>query len=101
MNHIDIGHHLKELTGNVAGRSDARRCHADLVWIGFGVSNELGNCLGRKGWIYLKDKGRANEARNGRDVANKVVSHARREPIQIIPTGAALGATVKGVDLRD
>src|SRR5262245_33779700 len=34
-------------------------------------------------------------------IESEVVSHARGEPIQIIPTGAALGATVKGVDLRD
>jgi taurine dioxygenase len=34
-------------------------------------------------------------------IESEVVTRVRGEPIQIIPTGAALGATVKGVALSD
>src|SRR5215471_18422254 len=47
------------------------RRQVDLAGIGFGVSNELGNCLRWNRWIDHHEKGDANNANNWRDVAEK------------------------------
>src|SRR5215469_4373803 len=49
----------------------AIRRHVDLAGIGFGVSNELGNCLRWNRWIDHHEKRDANNASNWRDVAEK------------------------------
>jgi len=45
----------------------------DGARISFGVGNELGNRLGRKGWIYHHDVGLAANARDRRDVADEII----------------------------
>ena len=50
----------------------ACRPHVELARIGFGVGDELGNGLGRNRWIDHHDKGIAHDARDGRDIADKV-----------------------------
>src|SRR5579864_5764228 len=52
--------------------ADAGRRHVDLAWIGFGVSDELRDCLSRNGWIDHHDIGYAHDARNRRDVADEI-----------------------------
>src|SRR5262245_10333212 len=47
--------------------------HRDPAGIGFRVGDELRNGLGREGWIYLHDLGDADNARDWRNVANKIV----------------------------
>ncbi len=51
---------------------DAGRRHVDLARIGLGVGDELGNGLGRNRWMYLHDVGRADDARDRRDVADEI-----------------------------
>src|SRR5215467_12021512 len=47
------------------------RRQVDLAGIGFGVSNELGNCLRWNRWIDHHEERNANNASNWRDVAEK------------------------------
>src|SRR6516165_8887675 len=48
VNHVDTGHHLEQLAGDVRHGSAARRRHVDFAGIGLGIGDELGNRLGRK-----------------------------------------------------
>ena len=71
VNHLDPGQHLEELAGYMAGSSDAGRPETDLARIGLGVRRELRNRFGRNRWIYHHHEWQADDARDGRDVANK------------------------------
>ena len=56
--HVDAGHHLEQLAGDVVRRPVASRRHVELAGIGLGIGDELGNGLGRNRWIHLHDIGR-------------------------------------------
>src|ERR1700730_3829186 len=53
-------------------RSNARRRHVDPTRIGVRISDELRNRLGGERRIHLHDEGRANNAPDGRDVADEI-----------------------------
>src|SRR5215470_3576167 len=53
-------------------RSNAARRHADLAWITLGISDELGDRLGRNQWIYHHNVGLTVDGRDRYDVANEV-----------------------------
>src|SRR6516162_11891344 len=63
VNHVDPGHHLEQLAGNMGPGADASRCHADLARTGFSVGDEFGNGLGRYRRIHHDHTGKADEAR--------------------------------------
>src|SRR6516162_1377577 len=71
MHQVDAGHYLEQLAGQMEESPIAIRRHVDLAGIGFGVSNELGNCLRWSRWIDHHEKRDANNASNRRDVAEK------------------------------
>jgi len=71
--HVDAGHHLEQLARNVGATADAGRGHIDFAGIGFGVGDEVGNCLGRNRWVQHQDVGVANDASDRRDIADKIV----------------------------
>src|SRR5882757_9628538 len=75
MDHSNARHHLEKFARQVTRSAAAKRRHAEFAGIGFGVGNELGNRLGRNRGIYLQDKWKLEEARNGRDVADEVVAN--------------------------
>src|SRR5262245_58818085 len=54
--------------------SGAGRCHGDLARIGFGVSDEFGDRLGRNRWVYHHDEGGADHPRDRREIADEVVA---------------------------
>src|SRR6266446_7090522 len=56
----------------MARGTDAARRHADLARIGLGIGDELGDRLGWNRWIDHHDLGKADDARDGRDVADKI-----------------------------
>ena len=72
VDHVDAGHHLEQLAGDMLRRAVAGRRHVDLAGIGFGIGDELGNRLGRNRWIDLHDDGHADDARDRRDVADEI-----------------------------
>jgi hypothetical protein len=49
---IGARYYLEELAGHVVGYAGASRRHVDLVGIGFGLSDELRDRLGRERWIH-------------------------------------------------
>src|SRR6516162_11608772 len=72
MSKINSGHHLEQFAGQLAGRTYTSRAHVDLAWIGFGVSNELGDCSSRNGQIDEHQVGHADDPRNWRYITDKV-----------------------------
>src|SRR5262249_12685032 len=52
--------------------SDTAGRHVDFARIGFGISDELGNGLGRNRWVNLHDERHADDARDWRDVAHEI-----------------------------
>src|SRR5262249_40696554 len=54
-------------------RAHTSRSHIDLAWIGLGISDQLRNGLRWKRRIYLHHKWSADDAGNGRNVADKIV----------------------------
>src|SRR5262249_59836290 len=52
--------------------SDTAGRHVDFARIGFGISDELGNGLGRNRWVDLHDERHADDARDWRDVAHEI-----------------------------
>src|SRR5262249_59415726 len=64
MDHVDPGHHFEQFAGDMDRRADAARSVADLAGIGLHIADELGNGLRRERWIYLHDKGVADDARD-------------------------------------
>src|SRR5262249_23457822 len=71
MSKINSGHHLEQFACQLTGRAYTSRAHVDLAWIGFGVSNELGDCFSRNGQIDEHQVGHADDPRNWRYVADK------------------------------
>src|SRR4029453_19202751 len=56
----------------MAHRSDAARRHADLPWMPFGVSDELGNRASWNRWIHRQNVGLAADGRDRRDVPAEI-----------------------------
>ena len=48
VDHVDAGHHLEQLAGQMARAPAAAEAKSDLAGIGLGVGNEFGNRLGRE-----------------------------------------------------
>src|SRR6516162_6829490 len=72
MSKINSGHHLEQFAGQLAGRTYTCRAHVDLAWIGFGVSNKLGDCFSWNGQIDEHQVGHADDPRNWCYVADEV-----------------------------
>jgi hypothetical protein len=68
---VDASHHLEQLTRHVWPGSRSRICHINLAGMGLGISDELGNRLGRNRWMDDHHVRRANDAPNWRDVPNE------------------------------
>jgi hypothetical protein len=64
--------HMKQFACRVRQATAARGSRVDLARSGFRISNELGDFLGRNRRVYFHDKGGLVEARDWRDVADKV-----------------------------
>src|SRR5262249_33844832 len=73
MQHVGAGHHFEQLAGHMGDRTVARRSKTDLARMGLGVGYELWNRLGRNRRIHLHDLRHAVDARDRRDIADKVV----------------------------
>src|SRR5712671_3646074 len=56
----------------MARGTDAARRHADLARIGLGIGAELGDRLGWNRWFDHHDLGKADDARDSRDVADEI-----------------------------
>jgi hypothetical protein len=69
---IDTGHHLEQLASHMNRASVAAGPHVDLGRISPGIGDELGNGLGRNGWVDQHHIGRAKQSRDWRDVANEI-----------------------------
>ena len=72
VNHVDAGHHLEQLAGNMWTRCRCRRRHVDLARIGLGVGDELGNRLAGTDGFTTMTLGIAHDARDRRDVADEI-----------------------------
>jgi hypothetical protein len=72
IDHVDSSHHLEQLADDMGRTPVAVRRHVDLTRIGLGIGNELGNCLGRNGWMHRRNIRHASNACNRRDVANEI-----------------------------
>ena len=68
--HIDPGHHLEQLAGEM-GRGAGPADHVDLAGIGLRIGDELGNGFRRKRRIDDHDVGSAR-ARDWRHVAEEI-----------------------------
>jgi len=67
VDHVDAGHHLEQLPGDMERAPIAARRHVDLARIGLGVADEFRDRLGWNRWIDHHDiKGAAN-ARDRRE----------------------------------
>src|SRR2546430_2065250 len=53
-------------------RSYPARCHGDLAWITFSVSDELGKRASWNRWIHHNNVGLAADGRDRRDVADEI-----------------------------
>ena len=72
VDHVDAGHHLEQLAGDMERTPGAARRHVDLARIGLGIGDELRDRLGGKRWIDQHDKGPAHDAGDRRDVPNEI-----------------------------
>src|SRR4051812_45987823 len=45
MQHVDAGHQLEQLAGEMMGASNAGRGNGDFAGVGFGIGDELGTVL--------------------------------------------------------
>ena len=72
MHHVDAGHHLEQLAGQVGSGAVAGGRHVDPAWISLGIGNELGNGPGGKRWVHYDDIGLAADGRNRRDVTDEI-----------------------------
>ena len=67
MHHVDAGHLLEQLAGEMRGGADAERSHGDLAGIGLSVVNQLGNRFGGEHRMCNQDHGIGDEAGDRRD----------------------------------
>src|SRR5215471_208657 len=52
--------------------SNGARRNVDFAWISLGISDELGDRLGRNRWMHHHDVGHDNNAGDRRDVADEI-----------------------------
>ena len=69
MDHFDAGHHPKQFTAEMAQVSGPARTQVYLARIRLGVSDELGDRLGRERRIRQQDESIVVDARDRNDVA--------------------------------
>ena len=72
MNHIDAGHHVKQLASQMRPSPLAGRRHVQRARIGFGVRDELGKRSRGDRWMHHHDKRRLKERCDGLNVADEV-----------------------------
>src|SRR5436190_7200029 len=72
MGHVDAGHHFEQLARYVGPRPIPGRRHVELVRIGLGVGNELGNRLCRNRWVDEHDVRLAINSGHRGDVADEI-----------------------------
>ena len=72
VDHVDAGHHLEQLAGDMERTPGAARRHVDLARIGLGIGDKLGNRVHRNRWIDFHDKRNGGNARHRRDVADEI-----------------------------
>ena len=72
VHHVDAGHHLEQLAGEVRRRAGPERGHADLARIGLGVGDRLGDGLGRHRRVRDQHHGIVDQPGDRRDVALQV-----------------------------
>jgi hypothetical protein len=73
VNHVDAGHHLEQLAGQMGRCSGSSRRIIDFARASLGIGDELGNRLSRDRWIYRHDKWCADNASDWRDIADEIV----------------------------
>src|SRR5262249_690245 len=62
MCHVDLGHRLEQLAGEMGWISVTGRPHVDLCRISLPLGNELGHRLGRNRWIPQYGTGAGDQA---------------------------------------
>ena len=72
VHHVDAGHHLEQLARHVDRGAVAGRRHVELAGIGLGVGDQLGDRLDRKRRMDIHHVGKADDAGDRDDVAQKV-----------------------------
>jgi len=70
--HVDSGHHLEQFAGDMIGRSAAHGRIIDSARIGLCICYQFGNGFHRDRGIHLDDEGRADNACDWSDVAEKI-----------------------------
>src|SRR6516164_8544714 len=73
VNHVDAGHHLEQLAGQMGRCPGSSRRIIDFARASLGIGDELGNRLSRDRWIYRHDKWCADNASDWRDIADEIV----------------------------
>src|SRR5436305_1777974 len=69
---VHPGHHLEQLADDMRWSSNPTRRHGEVAGVGLGISDELGNGLGRNRWVHHHDVGTSDDARDRRDVADQI-----------------------------
>src|SRR5262249_30102557 len=69
---------------------DAGRRHSELVGIGLGVSDELGNRLGRNRWVHHHGETALGDARDRRDVADEIETGAAASTSLVVSSNTGL-----------
>src|SRR5215467_5082983 len=72
VDHIDAGHDFEQLADQMVAAANTGRAKTNSAGIGLGVSDELGNRLGRNRWMYHYDVGLPVNAGDRRDVADEI-----------------------------
>src|SRR5262249_9222392 len=57
---------------DVLRRAVAGRRHVDLAWVGLGIGDELGDCLGRNRWMHHHDIRYPRDAADRCDVSHEI-----------------------------
>src|SRR5262249_47194739 len=73
VNHVDAGHHLEQLAGQMGRCSGSSRRIIDFARASLGIGDDLGNRLSRDRWIYRHDKWCADNPSDWRDIADEIV----------------------------
>src|SRR5262245_693253 len=71
-NPLDSRPDLEQLASELRRGPAAERRHVDLVWIGFGIGDELGNGFCRKRWIEHDDTSQTADAGDRHDIPSEI-----------------------------
>src|SRR5262245_21952643 len=71
-NPLDSRFDLEQFASELRRGPAAEGGHVDLVWIGFGIGDELGNGFCRKRWINHDDTGQTTDAGDWRNVPSEI-----------------------------